>query len=329
MKFFSLFVILVIYLSVRVEAKIRLHTSIKKCEGVNEIKLVVILEDVATEVWAKSEVSRYDQQMIVGPELPDKRRRELFLRAQEVLNSLVDQPLVVAWDYYFPKSLVSHSNEESPASKDLAKAFSASKVPLVLASWTGGGELDSRIHLNGAHRYQGHISLFRDEIGNRFSPVSKMDQRLRDYLTQDTFAIATLAATLNAKCKAPRKSSFQAARQFFCSVADQKPVSENVRVRENGETFQIKGIKLTEQPLASFSMKDLINREPAVLDALKGSVVLFGNAIVDVDQIFKKEKQEAKSLVFVHAWTIADILQRFANLDMPAPKKKSGLICSN
>lgn len=293
----------------------------------SEIKVVLVLEDMATEEWAKKELSRYDQQPIIGPETPDKRKRELFLRAQETLNELTAPPLVVAWDYYFPRSLVSHPKDESPASKDFARALNASKIPVVLASWTGGGELDLRIHTSGAQRFQGHISLFRDENGVRFSPVSQMDKRLRDYLTQDTLAVATVAAALSAKCKTPKKHSLRAAREFACSVAEEKPAIEKALIRSKGIAFPIKGIRLTEMPISSYSMQSLIAKDPVVLNAIKDAVVIFGNATTDLDQIFKTENGERRSTAFVHAWTCADILSRLTDFESLQTNNKSGLIC--
>jgi CHASE2 domain-containing sensor protein len=290
----------------------------------------VIIEDQATEEWSKQELSRYDKLPIVGPATPAKRKRELFLRLQESLNTSEQAPLVVAWDYFFPKSLSESPSQESPASKDFGLALSKSHVPIVVGSWTGGGELDTRIHKNSAHRFTGHISLFRDKDGARFSPISRMDQRMREYLTQDTFVVATIAAAIHGKCRVNKNESLRAARQLACQTAEEKMTQEQARLRKSGKNIEINGIKLTEMPVQTISMKSVILNEAEALAALNAAVVIIGNATTDLDDLFKDDKPVAKPTVYVHAWTVAQILSRMATIG-PFEKKKNmaGLICSS
>jgi hypothetical protein len=305
------------------------NLAFKDCANLNSLKIVVIAEDQVTIDWLKQELSKYDKVPIVGSETPDKRKRELYLRLQESLNALGQSPVVVAWDYFFPLSLVTNPKEESPATKDFARALNKSSIPIVLASWTGGGDLDYRIHTEGAHRFTGHISLFRDKEGVRFSPVSKMDKRLREYLTQDTFAVATIAAILNGKCRAAKKLSLQTARKLACQSADEKPAQEIAHIREKNKELEINGIKLAEFPVQTLSMKSVILGDSATIEALKDAVVIIGNATADIGGIFKDDKSETKPLVYVHAWTIAEILSHMSTIGPFENKKRdSGLICS-
>lgn len=305
------------------------NLAFKDCTNLNTLKVVVIAEDQATNDWLKQEPSKYDKAPIAGSEIPDKRKRELYLRLQESLNTLGQSPVVIAWDYFFPLSLVANPKEESPATKEFAKALNKSSIPIVLASWTGGGDLDYRIHTEGAHRFTGHISLFRDKDGVRFSPVSKMDKRLREYLTQDTFAIATIAAVLNGKCHATKKLSLKTARNLACQSADENPVQEIAHIREKNKELEINGIKLKELPVQTLSMKSVILGESTANEALKDAVVIIGNTISDIGGIFKDDKTESKPLVYVHAWTIAELLTHMSTIGpFEIKKRDTRLICS-
>jgi hypothetical protein len=301
---------------------------LKDCTNLSEMKVVVIAEDQATEDWVKQESSQYDKLPILGPAAPDKRKRELYLRLQDSLNALVQVPTLIAWDYFFPLSLVVNPNQESRATRDFGKSLNKSRIPIVIASWQGGGELDYRIHVGGAHRFTGHISLFRDSEGIRFSPVSKIDKRIHQHLTQDSFAVATIAAVIHGKCKASKKASLKAARQLACQSADTQPTQELARIRESSKTIEIKGIKLKEMPIQTVSMKSVIQGDPVAVEVLKDAVVIVGNTIVDIGGIFKNDNIESKPLVYVHAWAIAEILSHMNVIGPFEQQRPQGLICS-
>jgi hypothetical protein len=78
-------------------------------------------------------------------------------------------------------------------------------------------------------------------------------------------------------------------------------------------------------------MKSIILNEPDSIEQLKDAVVIIGNSINDLGEIFKSEKnsKSIKPLVYVHAWTTVDILSHMSTIG-PFDEKifAEGRVCS-